>query len=419
VKDRHLRRRAVVPLVAAATRADAPRTTRRLLDEVIATPSRGLGRDLSGVRSHTPPAAIPAGPIPVGARSDPAEREAERAPGAGPHGRAGIDPDGVRIHTGPDAAELARQLNARAFTFGSHIVFGRDQFAPETAEGGALLDHELTHVRQQAGGRALVQRQEIPESLRSSADLTAMSEEELHQRYDRITATLREFTQSTADTALLEHEAGRIGDELSRREALREGRTFAADDIERMRKYFQANVRRQNPRNCIDTMNDGLTLLFGDRKQKVGDAVNTTMDKLRESGRAGEPRVIEFEDAKGRVSKSGALYPEKPHESVWDTLLKMAGRDVGWSVFGMGPADMSHSVTLTLDNTDPSKPVVYWSDQWKGKGWKPLDKAGLDAEVAHITQFIWKDKDERHKPGTHVTIWRLKRTVDAPPAATP
>jgi hypothetical protein len=80
---------------------------------------------------------------------------------------------------------------------------------------------------------------------------------------------------------------------------------------------------------------------------------------------------------------------------------------------------MSHSVTLTLDNTDPSKPVVYWSDQWKGKGWKPLDKAGLDAEVAHITQFIWKDKDERHKPGTHVTIWRLKRTVDAPPAATP
>lgn len=416
MKDRHLRRRAVASPASVAKPADGPKSTRRLLEEVIATPSRGVGRDLSRVRSHAP-VTVPSGPIPVSTRSDPAEREAER--NERPVSRSTVDPGAVRIHTGPQAEELAGLLNARAFTYGPHIVFGRDQFAPESAAGRSLLDHELTHVEQQAGGPPLVQRQDIPESLRSSANLETMSEEELHERYDLIADTLREFTESTADTALLEHEAGRIGHELSRREALREGRTFAPDDIERMRKYFQANVRKKNPRNCIDTMNDGLTRLFGDKTQKVGDAVNKTMGELRESGRAVEPRVIEFEDKKGRVSKSGALYPEKPHESVWDTLLKMAGGDVGWSVFGLGPADMSHSVTLTLDNTDPSKPVVYWSDQWKGKGWKPLDKAGLDAEVASVTQFIWKDKDERHKPGTHLTIWRLKRTVEAPPAVTP
>jgi hypothetical protein len=432
MKDRHLRRHDARPAAPAASRRNAADTGRRLLEDVITTSSRPLdsaarrftdarfGRDLSGVPSHTPSTAAPSGPILVNAPSDAAEREAEQAESSTPalDRPARVDPASVRIHTGPKAAELAETLNARAFTYGPHIVFARDQFAPETPAGQSLLAHELTHVLQQARGTRAIQRKEIPQSLKSSANVATMSEAELHARYDLIVQTLSEFNESTADTAMLDEEAGRIGHELSRREALREGRTFTPDDIEKMKKYFQANVRKPKPRNCIDTMNDGLTKLFGDPQQKMGDAVNKTMGALQASGRAGEARTIPFEDKKGRVSKSGAGYPERPHESVWDALMQMAGGDVGWSVFGLGPADMSHSVTLTLDNTDPSKPVVYWSDQWKGKGWKPLDRAGLDAEVASVTQFIWNKKDERHKPDTHVTLWRLKRNV-APPAGTP
>lgn len=69
--------------------------------------------------------------------------------------RFGQDFSGVRVHKDAQAAEAARGVNARAFTSGSDIVFGSGEYAPETAEGGRLLAHELTHVVQQgSAGRA-------------------------------------------------------------------------------------------------------------------------------------------------------------------------------------------------------------------------------------------------------------------------
>ena len=55
----------------------------------------------------------------------------------------------VRVHTGAQAAEAARAMNARAFTIGRDMVFGSGQYAPESNEGQQLLAHELTHVVQQ------------------------------------------------------------------------------------------------------------------------------------------------------------------------------------------------------------------------------------------------------------------------------
>ena len=66
------------------------------------------------------------------------------------------DFSGVRLHAGAAAAESAREVSARAYTVGSHIVFGAG--APSTASGAGrrLLAHELTHVVQQGQtGRAL------------------------------------------------------------------------------------------------------------------------------------------------------------------------------------------------------------------------------------------------------------------------
>ena len=59
------------------------------------------------------------------------------------------DFSGVRIHTDSRAARLAARLAARAFTFGRHIFFGRDQYRPDSREGAELLAHELTHTIQQ------------------------------------------------------------------------------------------------------------------------------------------------------------------------------------------------------------------------------------------------------------------------------
>src|SRR5215472_11905294 len=52
----------------------------------------------------------------------------------------------VRVHTDEKAAESARTLNALAYTSGQDVVFGKRQYAPETATGQRLLAHELMHV---------------------------------------------------------------------------------------------------------------------------------------------------------------------------------------------------------------------------------------------------------------------------------
>ncbi len=65
--------------------------------------------------------------------------------------RFGYDFNDVRVHTGSEAAESARAVEAQAYTAGSDIVFASGQYSPHTTSGRTLLAHELTHVLQQRG----------------------------------------------------------------------------------------------------------------------------------------------------------------------------------------------------------------------------------------------------------------------------
>lgn len=66
----------------------------------------------------------------------------------------------VRIHDDGRAAVSAAGLEAKAYTVGNHIVFGRGQYQPASGSGRRLLAHELVHVAQQrALGAAAIQRQ--------------------------------------------------------------------------------------------------------------------------------------------------------------------------------------------------------------------------------------------------------------------
>ncbi|MCL4436294.1 MAG: DUF4157 domain-containing protein [Thaumarchaeota archaeon] len=69
--------------------------------------------------------------------------------------RFGHDFSRVNIHTGAKATEVARAMNARAFTVGRNIVFGEGQYNPRSSEGQLLLAHELTHFVQQYQGIVL------------------------------------------------------------------------------------------------------------------------------------------------------------------------------------------------------------------------------------------------------------------------
>ena len=80
------------------------------------------------------------------------------------------DFSGVKIHTGGQAAEMNKDIKAKAFTFGNDIYFDNGQFDSGSVEGRKLLAHELTHTIQQSGA---IQRSiaTIPQPVRNRITL--------------------------------------------------------------------------------------------------------------------------------------------------------------------------------------------------------------------------------------------------------
>lgn len=83
-----------------------------------------------------------------------------------------VDFSKVRVHADGAAADMSRDIHAKAFTHGSDIYFNNGQYNPHTLQGRHLLAHELTHVVQQggSGSAGLIQRAETDD--RSCAGLT-------------------------------------------------------------------------------------------------------------------------------------------------------------------------------------------------------------------------------------------------------
>jgi len=76
--------------------------------------------------------------------------------------RFGKDLSHVRVHTGREAAESARAIQARAYTTNNHIVFGSGEYAPENYNGMRLLAHELGHIIHGHTGVLRQEGEEIP-----------------------------------------------------------------------------------------------------------------------------------------------------------------------------------------------------------------------------------------------------------------
>lgn len=67
--------------------------------------------------------------------------------------RMGYDFSDVKVHTDREAADSAKELNAKAYTVKNNIVFNEGQFDTKSSEGKKLMAHELTHVVQQGSSK--------------------------------------------------------------------------------------------------------------------------------------------------------------------------------------------------------------------------------------------------------------------------
>ncbi|HYU32681.1 MAG TPA: DUF4157 domain-containing protein [Thermoanaerobaculia bacterium] len=121
------------------------------------------------LRPFPPPARPPGFALPPVSRDLPA-----KAGGSHPlpeKVRAALQPrftadlSQVRIHEGERADQMARTLDARAFTVGHDVFFRRGACDPNTRLGRELIAHELAHVQQQQhmphGTGAIAQRKVV------------------------------------------------------------------------------------------------------------------------------------------------------------------------------------------------------------------------------------------------------------------
>ncbi len=67
----------------------------------------------------------------------------------------GADFSNVKVHTGSEAVQMNKDLNAQAFTYGSDIYFNQGKYNPNTSSGQHLLAHELTHTIQQGKTKSI------------------------------------------------------------------------------------------------------------------------------------------------------------------------------------------------------------------------------------------------------------------------
>jgi hypothetical protein len=115
----------------------------------------------------------------------------------------------VRIHTDDRATSSAAAVGAVAYTVGNHLVFGANRYQPSSIPGRQLIAHELTHVLQQGGNAALVQRQPAHEAT-ATLPKTDNKSPQLSPRYiDTLFESVAPPSMLNGATTFYWHEGGK------------------------------------------------------------------------------------------------------------------------------------------------------------------------------------------------------------------
>jgi len=147
----------------------------------------------------------------------------------------GADLSHVKVHTGPSAQDMAKELGAKAFTHQNHIVLGSAQ-SPNDLE---LMAHEATHVVQQQAApsqQGLVQRR--PEDYEHPED-GATVQNRMGEQVAKagggevVAATGAEATSTVTTPSVEEREASRSVDPAERKQKETELESYAKPPADR------------------------------------------------------------------------------------------------------------------------------------------------------------------------------------------
>jgi hypothetical protein len=173
----------------------------------------------------------------------------------------------VRVHDDAAAARATRELGARAFALGGHIVFGRGEYQPHAASGERLMAHELGHVAQ--GESRPIARRERDFTAEADRIETSKLTLELERVRERIAALDDQGATSSPEREALE------------REALALERVVMARDVPRIAHEKRVRATRKIPLLALTT----LGAQFGDALY-AGYSSEIPPGTMRENARA-------------------------------------------------------------------------------------------------------------------------------------
>ena len=153
--------------------------------------------------------------------------------------------------------------------------------------------------------------------------------------------------------------------------------------------YVVPNQNKFGAYDCLVLARENAKIVLGVgtipelRKGLDGTMTNFLKD-MHSSGYAGDLSQVNFSDQKGNLIRNGEkeIYGFSG-PTIEATMIDLAKDKPGLHVFGVSIADGHHSVTITLDNTNPNSPIYKVYDQ-TGKPWengRPYQNGTLDGSI--------------------------------------
>ncbi|NVB38354.1 DUF4157 domain-containing protein [Pseudenhygromyxa sp. WMMC2535] len=348
--------------------------------------------------------------------------------------RFGTKFDRVRIHRDSRSASLAGHLDARALTYGNHIVFGSNEWSPQTTVGRNLLAHELFHV---AGGDERVYR--APRGVRKTVEAAQAGDDALAKALaDSVEAkasTLAPKKSSVVMGALIDGLTQVVGGKNPDASAAASyvlGRIGGGEPEDQLQGLPPRYVRMSQSTFADNrTMSPGIKLGGGSRIDPVKS------DGLSRYPQLGEVLFARFSHHYGRLAAGTELFEKYPMSSVADLeRVEDDMSDVRMVLeHGMLPTGrMSrveyealdkiiglasfHAVADTLNVESPTS-TRYIAN---GGAFKcniyATDFADMHVSEAYFPKQWWKDPDEivsRYRSGGEISMVTNKVTLMTPP----
>ena len=261
----------------------------------------------------------------------------------------GTDLEAVRIHTGPTAQQAAAQVNARAFTVGSHIYLNRG----ESPSDLALIAHETAHAVQQSATLHGAQSRGPPQS-GSSPHLSAAPHGMIQ----------RESNDDSLIPAFLSDAVGAVTG------AVEEGFWYAVDTfVPREITTLLHQIRDQG--------------FWGMLKEKIGGAIDFVFATLKNQGGSTAAVATLFEALIAKATPILSALAGGNCQPLFEAVKSLG------AMLGQMAGDVWDQITNFL------QPVGDWlSNVWKTFGAPVVDFLGEFASdtwawITHLGQRLW------------------------------